>query len=119
MSDPYRDGRMPCPECGVELTRYEGRDKWRCMSCAGALLGQAELQIELPAQDAVSERPRACPMCKTEMRAVQLGDLMLDRCARDGLVWFDRGELGKLRTALAEEPEGWIQRWAAVVRNAL
>jgi len=110
---------MPCPECGTELTQYPERDKWRCTTCSGALVGTSELDLDVVAPTASTTAPRPCPRCKDEMFAFEVGPLTLDRCAVDGLVWFDRGELGQLRSALANPIEGWAETWAQLVRFAL
>lgn len=110
---------MACPECGTKLTRYEDRDKWRCPACNGALVGLSEMTIETPAGSVPSFPARACPQCRREMFAFEVADLTLDRCATCNVLWFDRGELGRLRTALAEPVEDWAVHWATLTRFAL
>ena len=110
---------MACPECGTPLARYEGRDKWRCTACGGALVGASELVLDDANPPASASPPRACPQCGGEMFPFFIEGIELDRCAKDSLIWFDRGELGKLRTVLAEPVEDWQIRWAAAVRFAL
>lgn len=117
----YREAELPCPECGISLVAYPGRDKHRCVTCGGVLAGAGELAIELSTALASSRaaRPRSCPRCGGEMRAIDVGPLALDRCEADGAVWFDRGELGRLTAALADPAEGWAQSWANFVRLGL
>jgi Zn-finger nucleic acid-binding protein len=115
----YRTTEMPCPECGAKLDKYEDRDKWRCPACNGALVGTSELELEAAATAEPTFPPRACPQCQRAMFGFAVADLTLDRCATCHLVWFDRGELGRLRTALAEPVEDWAVRWATLTRFAL
>ena len=115
----YREIDMACPECGTPLSQYEGRDKWRCKSCGGALVGATELTLDWANPPGAAARARPCPRCRGDMFAFVVADVTLDRCARDGLMWFDRGELGKLKTALAEPVEDWQIRWADAIRYAL
>lgn len=115
----YREVEWPCPECGTALTQYPQRDKWRCSGCGGALVGSAELTLEIPTDASSTARPRPCAGCSSEMYAFELAGLTLDHCAPCHLLWFDRGELGRLRSALADPTEGWAQQWATFVRFAL
>jgi Zn-finger nucleic acid-binding protein len=48
-----------------------------------------------------------------------LGTLTLDRCVADGLVWFDRGELGRLRAAFATPDAAWVEKLRAAMVYAL
>lgn len=109
---------MQCPECGKSLARYDHRDKWRCKTCNGVLVGHAQLQIELgDFADAVLEdasdpdrvATRPCPVCAFAMSPYTLdpasaggAGIELDRCENDAIVWFDGGEIGKLRKRIAE-----------------
>ena len=129
---------LDCPVCGVALVRYDTRDKWRCRRCNGALVGFAQLEVEIGelAEIVLDDPPdpariaaRPCPVCAYAMSpytvyehplpkgepgdpptdpATTARDLLapalgieLDRCTNDDVVWFDGGEIGKLRTALA------------------
>lgn len=115
----YREVDLACPECGTPLAQYEGRDKWRCKGCGGALVGASELVLDWANPPASAARPRRCPKCRAEMFPFFIEDIELDRCAKDALIWFDRGELGKLKAALAEPVEDWQIRMAAAIRYAL
>ena len=115
----YRSVAMACPECGTPLEQYEGRDKWKCTRCGGALVGATELSLDWAHPPGAPARARSCPRCAREMFAFELERITLDRCARCGLVWFDRGELGKLRTLLAEPALDWQIRMAAAMRYVL
>lgn len=115
----YRSVDMACPECGTPLVQYEGRDKWRCKSCGGALCGADELALLGVLPLAAADRPRSCAQCKGEMFPFTVVGVTIDRCGRCSLLWFDRGELGKLRDALAEPVDDWQIRMAAAMRYAL
>jgi PAT family beta-lactamase induction signal transducer AmpG len=39
-----------------------------------------------------------CPKCRSDMEQVMIGDTEVDRCSSCHGLWFDSGELGKLRT---------------------
>jgi Zn-finger nucleic acid-binding protein len=107
----YRDPVRACPHCGTELVAIRAtRDKWRCPSCSGILVGGTELERELGThgRELVFETKtgvratRPCPSCKEPMTAFDLLGIELDRCDRDDLYWFDRAELGRARTAIGE-----------------
>ena len=113
MTQPTAD--LACAACGGALLRYGTRDKWRCTRCAGALVGVEELGVELgmvggdtvaraPRESVLLEKEVACPACKKPMDRLVLARVAIDRCKLDGLVWFDRGELGRVRDALGETP---------------
>ena len=65
----------------------------------------------MPEADAVTvaEERRPCPVCLgvklTKRNAAPAGELVLDRCERCGGIWFDAGEVMKLRNA--QSPEAW------------
>ena len=118
---PWRDARFRCPHCAAALARYDARDKWRCKACLGTLVGATELKLELGAlgahlgDPAISLLPggwqtKGCPGCGDTMTPINLGPLTLDRCDREQLLWFDRGELGRVRTDLGEGCDPWVQR---------
>jgi PAT family beta-lactamase induction signal transducer AmpG len=39
-----------------------------------------------------------CPKCRSDMEQIMIGDTEVDRCSSCHGLWFDSGELGKLRT---------------------
>ncbi len=114
----YREVDLPCPECGVSLEQVGDRDKWRCPSCKGALVGVTELELVETLVESTTTRPRQCPHCRVDMFTFDLVGLTLDRCITDNVLWFDPGELGKLCTAAASPIEGWATQWADKVRFA-
>jgi len=110
----FRDQAMKCPRCGVDLVRYDDRDKWRCKTCNGALVGGEQLEVELgelakavlhdeadPARPAI----HPCPVCAFPMTPYTVDTIEIDRCVGDSIVWFDGGEIGKVRAAIAPAAE--------------
>jgi Zn-finger nucleic acid-binding protein len=106
----YRDAPRLCPQGGEELVQRRDRDKWSCPGCAGILVGASELERELDElglevllDTVTSQRStRPCPQCREPMTAFVLHGIVLDRCSVDGCVWFDRGELGRVRASIPE-----------------
>ena len=107
---PFR-GQLGCPRCGKALVRYEERDKWRCKECAGALVGIEQLEVEIGdlaahviADAADPKRPalHPCPICAFPLTPYTVNGIELDRCQNDFVVWFDGGEIGKLRKTIPE-----------------
>ena len=110
---PFRDQPMQCPRCGKQLSQYADRQKWRCKSCNGVLVGGEQLVVEIGPNaenvlsgDADPERPaiHPCPVCAFPMTPYTIGKTIeLDRCVTDKMVWFDGGEIGKVRGATPAE----------------
>ena len=74
------------------------------------LAGPEEMPVELAAVDwdivevgAPRSTALGCPGCGHEMRRLRVAGVDVDRCERDGFVWFDSGELGFLNAYFAEE----------------
>jgi hypothetical protein len=93
------------------MVRYEARDKWRCRECAGALVGIEQLEVEIGdlaahviADAADPDRPaiHPCPICAFPLTPYTVNGIELDRCQNDFVVWFDGGEIGKLRKTIPE-----------------
>lgn len=126
----YRDRAVQCPRCGLELTRGDAADVWRCGKCAGALLGVAELVKQLltiapdlapegdvrglPTIGRKSREPALpCASCGAPLEPVFLGGVELDRCYHDELVWLDAGELERVLAVArkqADARESWLAR---------
>jgi Zn-finger nucleic acid-binding protein len=111
---PVRDQKMQCPRCGKELVQYPDRDKWRCKSCYGALVGGQQLEVEIgPHARAVIEGPadparpalHPCPVCAFPMTPFTIGKIEVDRCVEHALVWFDGGEIGRVRAEIPAADE--------------
>lgn len=121
----FRDQPTGCPQCGVSLVRYAGRDKWRCRDCSGVLVGGEELSLELGesrarellacAPGAPRAAPYGCPVCTAPMTPFSLGAYELDRCDRHRVVWFDAGELGKVRALPGDEAQPEMHAYLAAL----
>jgi Zn-finger nucleic acid-binding protein len=124
----YRDRAVQCPRCGVELTRADARDRWRCGKCKGALFSVGEVVRELvvTAPDLVGtggvvglttlgRRTIAplldCSVCGGPMEPVFLGGVDVDRCYHDELIWFDRGELALVVDVATDQHRDRDQSW--------
>lgn len=102
---------MKCPVCKdpmivLELDEVEID---YCASCGGIWLdaGELELLIEDEKEREIllssfqkeikhSEKPYKCPICNKKMDKVYVGenkDVLIDKCADNDGLWFDKGEL--------------------------
>ena len=90
----YRDRRLACPRCTIELT--SGNDRWQCEQCRGVLLARERLASVALTASAV-DAPVGCPACGARMEQFRIVGVALECCKHDGFVWFDGGELGFLR----------------------
>jgi Zn-finger nucleic acid-binding protein len=119
----YRDHRMTCPRCGVELHRRTHRETWSCRTCRGAAVEDASLvrriyhlAPELVPDIATTTRPGhalLCPACRKPMSPVALRGVAIDRCYQDQLLWFDATELDRVLDAVLEDQDaqrGWLER---------
>ena len=97
---------MKCPRDRTVLTFTDsGRFPCnRCASCQGMLLGAHEVAAALggkaPATDRVAALPEsgvACPREASTMRRLDHNGVELDLCAECGALWFDPGELDKIK----------------------
>jgi Zn-finger nucleic acid-binding protein len=108
----YRDRVMRCDACTADLVQYGERDKWRCPKCSSVVIASAELERELGALGAgLSETldtsrllatTRACPTCDTGMNQLSIDGVVIERCPKDHTLWFEAGELGKIRAKLTD-----------------
>jgi len=124
---------MPlCPVCRVtiEPIRYENVRIHNCGECGGHLLSRPNLDLILARRDvrmpdavrermlqlaaAANTRQRIwCQRCGAEMRKESFkhwNDIEIDRCARCGDIWLDRGELEKCQIYweyAKDHPEEW------------
>ena len=101
---------MRCDRCNTELEQYDTRDKWRCKSCLAVVVGSSELAAELGAVGAGLAEPldtsrlvattRVCPTCGVGMNQLSIDGVIVERCPKDFTLWFDAGELGKIRSLI-------------------
>jgi Zn-finger nucleic acid-binding protein len=109
--------QMLCPRCSTALNNAPTLTFHICPRCAGvfvpldaaaqvkqgpdaqhrAALQNADLNANTIAR---TQWVAPCPVCKAHMQRDVYGkQLQIDRCAEHGL-WFDKGELSRLRDAL-------------------
>jgi len=108
----YRDRVMHCRSCNTDLVQYDTRDKWRCPSCRAVVVGSTELVAELGelggglgeplATSRLIPTERQCPTCDTAMNQLEIDGIVIERCPKDFTLWFDAGELGKIRDSIAK-----------------
>jgi Zn-finger nucleic acid-binding protein len=127
----YRDRPLDCPRCKRELGRAAAAERWDCAACGGVLFGVGELAralveidpelapdghvVDVPTLGRRSNEPLlACSICGDSLEPVFLGGIDVDRCYRDEVVWFDRGELASVfDRALAQHSEqhvSWLRK---------
>lgn len=109
----YRDRAMRCDRCQTDLEQYGVRDKWHCKTCQAVVIGSSEAEAELGDLGAGLAEPldtsrlvttaRACPTCDTGMNQLAIEGVVIERCPKDFTLWFDAGELGKIRTSIAND----------------
>jgi predicted RNA-binding Zn-ribbon protein involved in translation (DUF1610 family) len=108
----YRDRVMRCEGCQGDLEQYGVRDKWRCPTCAAVVIASGELETELGDLGAglsdeldtsrLLATTRRCPTCDAGMNQLSIDGVIIERCPKDHTLWFDAGELGKIRDSLSQ-----------------
>ena len=108
----YRDRVMRCDACQADFEQYGVRDKWRCPRCAAVVIASTELESELGDLGAglsdtldtsrLLATTRSCPTCDAGMNQLSIDGVVIERCPKDHTLWFDAGELGKIRGKLSE-----------------
>jgi Zn-finger nucleic acid-binding protein len=113
-----------CPVCTTPLAdaSIESHEVLYCTHCHGMLLGMEKF---LPLLDVLreyrywsrsSQAPRdfddgralLCPLCKHQMDHHPYGgggNLTVDSCEQCGVLWLDRGELGRIVAAPDRDPQ--------------
>jgi Zn-finger nucleic acid-binding protein len=125
----YRDIRLSCPRCRVELDRKNRRESWRCSRCLGFAVETGTVVRKLymispdlvpgGGADGLPTYPRRnaqvlpCAACGKPMRPVRLQGVEIDRCYQDEMIWFDPDELDQVLTSAIERMDtrrSWIGR---------
>ncbi len=115
----YRDRVLRCNGCQANLEQSGVRDKWRCPTCASIVIASSELETELGELGVgLSDQldtsrlatARACPTCDAGMNQLDIDGVVIERCPQDRTLWFDAGELGKLRATLSEDSDSVLVR---------
>ena len=104
---------MDCPVCkdsAMIVLELDEVEVDYCTECEGIWLDAGELELltggaagaeallESFKTAETSEKKRKCPICLRKMDKVHVGDVegkqeLIDRCAHNHGLWFDRGEL--------------------------
>jgi Zn-finger nucleic acid-binding protein len=116
---PDPDG-LTCPQCQITLNLmmiddfYKG---FQCSNCRGLLFNRVSFRdvinkrrasAKSPAEPISSydpgelERRTNCPVCQENMETFQYlgpGNIVIDTCHSDDLIWLDYGELQKVVNA--------------------
>ncbi len=116
----YRDRVPRCEGCQANLEQYGVRNKWRCPTCASVVIASSELETELGelglglADQLDTSRllatARACPTCDAGMNQLNIDGVVIERCPKDHTLWFDAGELGKLRATVSADSDSVLVR---------
>lgn len=117
----YRDRELRCDACQVNLEQYGARDKWKCPRCASVVIASNELEAELGEfglglsdyldTSRLVATARACPTCDAGMNELKIDDVVIERCPQDHTLWFNAGELGKIRAALSTTDSVLVRVW--------
>ena len=102
-----------CPKCQLAMATYEqaGVTLDLCQRCHGLWFDRGELEkvehlgVELVRLQSSVVAPRPCPRCSGRLNEAKLAGsdgLLLDECDRCGGLFFDAGELDRLRRLKAE-----------------
>ena len=127
---------MDCPVCREAMVTCELNEVEvdYCPSCTGIWLDEGELEILLGNSDNAhkllhsfkkvsdhSEILRKCPICLKKMNKIIVSDsqnpLILDKCAKDHGLWFDKGELQEIVKRADLDCENKIQNALADMFN--
>jgi Zn-finger nucleic acid-binding protein len=109
----YRTITRSCPRCATRLVDHP-KERWACERCGGVWIGDVDIRElvyalapDLDLSVTVFEyttrptrAPMPCPACAGPLRPVRFGGVALDRCDRDGRLWFDAEELEKVLHAI-------------------
>lgn len=124
----YRDRPLDCPRCKRELGRAGATERWDCASCGGALYGVGEVAqvlvaiapelapdghvVDVPTLGRRSGEPLlVCSICGDSLEPVFLGGIDVDRCYRDQVIWFDRGELARVLDRASGQHDAKRMSW--------
>jgi Zn-finger nucleic acid-binding protein len=123
-------GDIACPACCTELTKAAVAEVrvLHCGTCRGVLATQEAFSaiVRFLRAEASGEpdpvrpvnreelgREIGCPSCGRTMETHPYygpGNVVIDNCARCGLVWLDYGELGAIRDAPGRDRGGATER---------
>ena len=121
---------MDCPVCknaAMIVLEVDEVEVDYCLDCNGIWLDAGELELLLEDEHKATEllrsfrvvktsgeQIRKCPICLKKMQKVQVGQtdkpLLIDRCAKEHGLWFDKGELQDALKAGNLDKEQKIQK---------
>lgn len=111
---------IQCPQCGITLNMmiaddfYQG---YQCSNCRGLLFNRSKFRDVIESRRATTkappepintfnpaelERRTFCPLCRNHMETFQYlgpGNIVIDTCHADDLIWLDYGELNRVVNA--------------------
>lgn len=103
---------LDCPRCRAVLVREDGQDRWYCPACHGDLLGAEEVEAErlrsvtMTRAGTTKRKEIDCPKCSRPMQAMAIGRETVDCCVHDGTIWFDGGDLERVREVIRTSSKG-------------
>ena len=121
---------MDCPVCknaAMIVLELDEVEVDFCLDCNGIWLDSGELELLLEDEAKAAEllrsfrvvktsgeQIRKCPICLKKMQKVQVGGtdkpLLIDRCAKEHGLWFDKGELQDVVKTGSLDKEQKIQK---------
>lgn len=111
---------IQCPQCKIKLSMVTIDDYYRgfqCPNCRGLMFNRTLFRDVVDSRrskvkaspepvntfnQAELERKTECPICFQEMETFQYlgpGNIVIDTCHADDLIWLDYGELNKVISA--------------------
>lgn len=111
---------LKCPQCEISLSMMIADDFYRgfqCPNCRGLLFNRSSFRDVIDRRRATTQAPPApvstfnptelerrtdCPICFQKMETFQYlgpGNIVIDTCHADDLIWLDYGELNKVVNA--------------------
>ncbi len=109
---------MRCPKCPGPLETLhigEGLAADSCPSCHGAFFARDALRPRVKVYG-LKPTPLPCPKCGEPLHQGDVwdGKLQLDECRACGGIWFDAGELARLRKLTQPDAREWVEAAAAL-----
>ena len=124
---------MDCPVCenaAMIVLELDEVEVDYCLDCNGLWLDAGELELlledELKSTELLrsfreiktsGEQIRKCPICLKKMQKVQVAQtdkpLLIDRCAKEHGLWFDKGELQDVLRAGSLDKEQKVRKLLA------
>ena len=115
---------IDCPQCKIKLNMVTVDDFYRgfqCSNCRGLMFNRTRFKEVIDNRRSKTkfspkpvssfnpielERNTECPICDQEMETFQYlgpGNIVIDTCHKDDLIWLDYGELNKVVNASGKD----------------